>query len=180
VVFCHRLSWSTTINIDRCIQQSTLPIEVRMLGPYFLFYFILFYFIYLFIYLFIFVCLFVCFFETGFLCSSGCPGTHFVDQDGLQLRNLPGSASQVLGLKACTTMPCSVFIFLLDIFFIYISNAILKCLWPAEKKPRNRCPSQGSLFRNLTMCRKKKKNVPTSLGHPALSPLGHSSSPQST
>jgi hypothetical protein len=37
------------------------------------------------------------------LCSPGCPGTHFVDQAGLELRNLPASASQVLGLKACTT-----------------------------------------------------------------------------
>jgi hypothetical protein len=24
------------------------------------------------------------FFETGFLCSPGCPGTHFVDQAGLE------------------------------------------------------------------------------------------------
>ena len=38
-----------------------------------------------------------------FLCSPGCPGTHFVDQAGLELRNPPASASQVLGLKACTT-----------------------------------------------------------------------------
>jgi hypothetical protein len=37
------------------------------------------------------------------LCSTGCPGTHSVDQAGLWLRNLPASASQVLGLKACTT-----------------------------------------------------------------------------
>jgi hypothetical protein len=37
------------------------------------------------------------------LYSSGCPGTHFVDQAGLELRNLPASASQVLGLKACAT-----------------------------------------------------------------------------
>jgi hypothetical protein len=35
-----------------------------------------------------------------FLCSLGCPRTHFVDQAGLELRNLPASASQVLGLKA--------------------------------------------------------------------------------
>ena len=36
------------------------------------------------------------------LCSPGCPGTHLVDQAGLELRNLPASASasQVLGLKA--------------------------------------------------------------------------------
>jgi hypothetical protein len=32
-----------------------------------------------------------------------CPGSHFVDQAGLKLRNLPASASQVLGLKACAT-----------------------------------------------------------------------------
>jgi hypothetical protein len=41
------------------------------------------------------------------LCSSSCPGTHFVDQAGLELRNPPASASQVLGLKACATMPGS-------------------------------------------------------------------------
>jgi hypothetical protein len=38
------------------------------------------------------------------LCSLGCPGTHSaVDQAGLELRNPPVSASQVLELKACTT-----------------------------------------------------------------------------
>ena len=37
------------------------------------------------------------------LYSPGCPGTHFVDQAGLELRNPPASASQVLGLKVCTT-----------------------------------------------------------------------------
>jgi hypothetical protein len=31
----------------------------------------------------------------------GCPGTHCVDQAGLELRNPPASASQVLGLKVC-------------------------------------------------------------------------------
>jgi hypothetical protein len=39
------------------------------------------------------------------LCSPGCPGTHSVDQAGLELRNPPASASQVLGLKVCATMP---------------------------------------------------------------------------
>jgi hypothetical protein len=39
------------------------------------------------------------------LCRPGCPGTHFVDQAGLELRNPPDSASQVLGLKACATTP---------------------------------------------------------------------------
>jgi hypothetical protein len=41
------------------------------------------------------------FFETGFL--PGCPGTHSVDQAGLELRDPPASASQVLRLKACAT-----------------------------------------------------------------------------
>jgi hypothetical protein len=30
---------------------------------------------------------------------------HFVDQAGLKLRNLPASASRVLGLKVCATTP---------------------------------------------------------------------------
>jgi hypothetical protein len=38
-----------------------------------------------------------------FLCSPGCPVTHSVDKAGLELRDPPVSASQVLGLKACTT-----------------------------------------------------------------------------
>jgi hypothetical protein len=42
------------------------------------------------------------------LCSLGCPGTHSVDQAGLELRNLPASASRVLGLKACATTPRSL------------------------------------------------------------------------
>ena len=37
------------------------------------------------------------------LCSPGCPGTHSVDQAGLELRDPPASASQVLGLKVCAT-----------------------------------------------------------------------------
>jgi hypothetical protein len=53
-------------------------------------------------------CLFVCFVcfvfrDRVFPCSPGCPGTHSVDQAGLELRNLPASASQALRLKACTT-----------------------------------------------------------------------------
>jgi hypothetical protein len=47
-----------------------------------------------------FVCLFVFVFgDRVLLCSLGCPGTHSVDQAGLELRNLPASASRVLGLK---------------------------------------------------------------------------------
>jgi hypothetical protein len=38
------------------------------------------------------------------LCSPGCPQTHAEEQAGLELRNLPASAFQVLGLKACATI----------------------------------------------------------------------------
>jgi hypothetical protein len=51
--------------------------------------------------LFLFVCLFV--WDRVSLYSLGCPGNHSVDQAGLELRNPSVSASQVLGLKACTT-----------------------------------------------------------------------------
>ena len=37
------------------------------------------------------------------LCNSSCPRMHSVDQAGLELRDLPASASQALGLKVCTT-----------------------------------------------------------------------------
>jgi hypothetical protein len=44
----------------------------------------------------LFVCLFVFVFvfrDRVSLYSPGCPGTHFVEQAGLKLRNLPASAS---------------------------------------------------------------------------------------
>jgi hypothetical protein len=45
------------------------------------------------------------------LYSPGCPGTHFVDQAGLELRNQPASASQVLGSRGAP--PCPAFFFFL-------------------------------------------------------------------
>ena len=50
------------------------------------------------------------------LYSFGCPGTHFVDQAVLELRELLVSAfaSQVLGLKVCATMPGQQVIFLIS------------------------------------------------------------------
>jgi hypothetical protein len=58
-------------------------------------------------------CFFVCFLFWFFrdrvsLCSPGCPGTHSVDQAGLERRNSPVSASQELGLKAWATMPSKI------------------------------------------------------------------------
>jgi hypothetical protein len=40
------------------------------------------------------------------LYSPDSPGTHFIDQADLEIRNLPASASQVLCLKTYATMPC--------------------------------------------------------------------------
>jgi hypothetical protein len=55
-------------------------------------------------------------FETEFLCIAlAVLGTHSVDQAGLELRNPPASAFQVLGLKACATTPKT----LSSISFIY-------------------------------------------------------------
>jgi hypothetical protein len=48
------------------------------------------------------------FFETGFFSIAlAVLELNFVDQAGLELRNPPASASRVLGLKACATMPGS-------------------------------------------------------------------------
>jgi hypothetical protein len=57
------------------------------------------------------------------LCSPGCPGTHSVDQAGLELRNPPASASQVLGLKACDTTPG----FYLTVLLFRYSWLVLHC-----------------------------------------------------
>lgn len=43
----------------------------------------------------------------------GSPGTHCIDQAGLELRDPPASDSPVLGLKACATTPLAKWIFLL-------------------------------------------------------------------
>jgi hypothetical protein len=58
-----------------------------------------------------------------------------VDQASLELRNPPASASQVLGLQACTT-PAQPSEFHYIIFFIYISNVIpFPCFPPIQKHP---------------------------------------------
>jgi hypothetical protein len=70
--------------------------------PYMSFWIFLFFFLFSF---FFFLFFFFFLLDRVSLCSPGCPGTQ--DQDGLELRNPPASASRVLGLKACTTMPGS-------------------------------------------------------------------------
>jgi hypothetical protein len=64
---------------------------------------------------------FVFVFETGLqitLCSPGCPGTHSVDQVGLELRDQPASASQVLGLKGAPPLT-GFFFFLMQFYGFY-------------------------------------------------------------
>jgi hypothetical protein len=58
----------------------------------------------LFLFFILYVFLFLFFRDRVSLCSPGFPGTHSVDQAGLELRNPPASASQVLGLKALTQL----------------------------------------------------------------------------
>ena len=60
-----------------------------------------------FIYL-IYFCLFQ---DVVSLCNLGCPGTHCVDQAGLEHFNLSASASQMLGLKASATTALTNFFF---------------------------------------------------------------------
>ena len=55
------------------------------------------------------VCLFV-FRDRVSLYSPGCPGTHSVDQAGLELRNPPACASQMLGLKVCATTAWPIYV----------------------------------------------------------------------
>jgi hypothetical protein len=55
------------------------------------------------VFLFLFFVLILFYRDRVSLYISGCPGTHFVNQAGLKLRNPPSSASQVLGLKASAT-----------------------------------------------------------------------------
>jgi hypothetical protein len=76
-----------------------------------------------------FVCLF--FRDRVSLCSPGCPGTHFIDQAGLELRNLPASASPVLGLKACATTPGWIFFFnwIFSLFTFQMLSPFLVPLW---------------------------------------------------
>jgi hypothetical protein len=65
----------------------------------------------------------------------GCPGTHSVDQAGFELRNSPASASQVLELKACTTMPGLV-PFINTLFHCFSREGQQEAHWPPVKSVR--------------------------------------------
>jgi hypothetical protein len=63
------------------------------------------------------------------LCSPGCPGTHSVDQAGLELRNPPASASRVLGSKACATTPSYGAEFLMDVSMFSMLSLFFCAVW---------------------------------------------------
>jgi len=68
------------------------------------------------------------------LCSPGCPGTHSVDQAGLELRNPPASACRVLGLKACATTP-GLICFIISQYHPHIQHVLVKsasCSFPCS------------------------------------------------
>jgi hypothetical protein len=99
----------TILWVSCLYHEASGPLDKRILHDLFCFV--------LFFCLFGFVCLFVCFFRDRVsLCSPGCPGTHSVNQAGLELRNLPASAFQVLGLKASTTTARLDFFFFFNLF----------------------------------------------------------------
>ena len=67
------------------------------------------------------------------LYSPGCPETYSVDQAGLELRNRPASASQVLGLKACATTARLFILFFLRFIYCYMS-VHCSCLLTHQKR----------------------------------------------
>jgi hypothetical protein len=54
--------------------------------------------------------------------------THFVDQAGLELRNPPASASQVLGLKVCATTPDHLLLFFSSSFY-FCFETVSVCIY---------------------------------------------------
>jgi hypothetical protein len=118
-----------------------------------------------------FVCLFVFVFRDRVsLYSPGCPGTHFVDQAGLELRNPPASASRVLPSYLLgsspthpTPNPQGCFPFqptLLDNFLLQLLNLIpfplnhgdsslplsVPCPYNLKVPPPFFCPAIGNFF----------------------------------
>jgi hypothetical protein len=82
------------------------------------------------------------------LYSPGCPGTHFVDQAGLKLRNPPVSASQVLGLKACATTapPFKIFFYFLFFSITVKNHKKRKRERERERKRKKRKENQTIFF----------------------------------
>jgi hypothetical protein len=104
------------------------------------------------------------------LCSPGCPGTHSVDQAGLELRNSPNSASQVLGLKACATTPQPQRDLLNDTV-----AACISCAWIRASASSDACvhpPSSSlpSIWQSEASCWNTVKLAPAAAFHGSPAP----------
>lgn len=65
------------------------------------------------------------FWDAVSLCSPIWTRTCYVDQDGPKLRESHTSTSKVLGLKACATLPCKIYLFL----FFMCMIVLLACMY---------------------------------------------------
>ena len=85
-----------------------------------------------------------------------CPGTHFVDQAGLELKNLAVSASQVLGLKACATTAwlCS-YLLRRQMFLLLLSLDCLFVCLPSAMISKFHMPHSGNSVRKATSCTRR-------------------------
>jgi hypothetical protein len=88
------------------------------------------------LFVFVLFCLFFCFVFLVFrdrvsLCMPGCPGTYSVNQAGLELRNPPACACQLIGLKAWATTAWQSLLFLFweIVWRVYV----LGPLWRSNK-----------------------------------------------
>jgi hypothetical protein len=79
------------------------------------------------------------------LYSPGCPGTHFVDQAGPELRNPPASASQVLGLKMCATMAWFFCLFVLFFVFFWGGGLVVFVFLPIKYYRDKSHPGLGTV-----------------------------------
>ena len=133
---CWQNRTSTTLNLKLQVVESLLPrssvkfwSSIKAPSWVFLFCFI--------VYCFLF------FWDRVSLCSPGCPGTHSVDQPGLELRNPPASASWVLGFYLFLRRGFSVWLWL-------YWNLLCRSDWPHKDFPAS---DQAILeLRNLPIC----------------------------
>ena len=71
--------------------------------------------LFFFLFLFLFCCCFLFFQDRVSLRSPGCPGSHSVDQDGLELRNPLASASQSAGITGVRHHCLAMFLLISEI-----------------------------------------------------------------
>jgi hypothetical protein len=93
------------------------------------------------------VSFFLVFRDSVSLYSPGCPGTHSVDQAGLELelRNPPASASHVLGLKVCATTHGKSLFIIMCVPGVHVGVSTTVCVL------RHLCVSKRTAAMVLTM-----------------------------